>query len=129
MAGLTHSNTRQSLELYVLENAGPLKVRLTSGSGNQLGDGDIKPTHKGNSHTPELGFEMKDRSTSPSHSVPSRDWEKAKTQIKLNGAIPVFVTRNSQGEVLAHLRYKDLIGIIQGYEWTIEEMTGENTDA
>lgn len=111
------SSRRQSLEDRILEDLEELGYRGTSGSGNKLGDADVKPIYRKIGQL-QFGFECKDRSTQDHHGVPAAAWRKARSQILAQGYDPVFVTRNSKGEILAHLQWGDFVGLIEAIEWS-----------
>lgn len=103
---------RQALEARILEDLKGLGYRGTSGSGNQLGDGDVKSFYINIGHT-QFGFECKDRGVQEHHGVSAADWKKAKLQIRAAGFDPVFVTRNKNGEILAHIGWEDFIELLE----------------
>jgi len=95
--------SKQPLEDLVVDTFKEvLDLRTHPGSGNLRGDGDVGPTSFSIYETVQLGFECKDKAGN-SHSVPGKEWNKAKVQLGRRGLDPVFVTRNSQGEVLVHM--------------------------
>jgi len=102
------SKRHQALEERIFEDLEEFGYRYTSGSGNKLGDADVKPT---SSHQGELefSFECKDRPSQRHHGVPAADWKKAKQQILSSGYDPAFVTRNSEGEILVHIQWNDFL--------------------
>ncbi|MAG50215.1 hypothetical protein CL621_01080 [archaeon] len=106
--------SKQALEQIVMDELGELLgLKFNPGSGNVFGDGDLSPKYKGDSPV-QLGFECKDRNVS-SHSVPTKDWNKAKIQIGRRGLSPIFVTRNNKKEVMIHMDmslFKNLLEII-----------------
>lgn len=95
--------SKQALEQYVMDTLGEvLNLRMHPGSGNLRGDGDLGPAAFAISSAIQLGFECKDKA-GDSHSVPTGEWKKAKVQLGRRGLDPVFVTRNSNDEVLVHM--------------------------
>lgn len=106
------NSARQALEERILEDLEPIGYRGTAGSGNKLNDGDVKARYI-DSELLQFGFECKDRSTQAHHGVPAADWKKAKLQIRSAGFDPIFVTRNSKGEILAHLLWDDFIALLE----------------
>ena len=105
---------RQALEEYILAFLEDLGYRGTAGSGNKLGDGDVKPRSIQQDKR-QFGFECNARNDT-SHSVATADWNKAKLQIQLLGLSPVFVTRNSAGEVLVHLKFEEFFSMMEELE-------------
>jgi len=102
---------RQALEDRILEDLREFGYRGTSGSGNKLGDGDIKPFHIDRGVV-QFGFECKDNTKKEHHGMPKADWNKAKSQIAAAGFDPVFVTRNSNFEIVAHLQWDSFIELL-----------------
>jgi hypothetical protein len=108
--------SKQILEDIVVDTfADILNLRTHPETGNLRGDGDVGPKSFSVSALIQLGFECKDKA-GKSHSVPGTEWKKAKTQLSRRGLDPVFVTRNSESEILVHMDIsllKLLVEIIQ----------------
>jgi len=100
----------QSLEKRILADLD--KHRATSGSGSRLGDGDIKPKTIQVGEV-QFGFECKDRPSQNHHGMSTSAWKKAKRQISAAGFEPVFITRNSSGEIVAHLLWNDFLVLLE----------------
>ena len=105
---------RDPLELFVEEELGDLLgLRLTSGSGNQLGDGDLKPKAIQIDRQVNLGFECKRTTKSKNHLVSWNDYQKAKAQIERGGNTPVMVTQNSLHNKMVHLSFEDFKHLLE----------------
>jgi len=110
--GLKKTN-RDSLELYIEEELGDLlNLRLTSGSGNQLGDGDLKPRYRKLDDI-HFGIECKRTSRGKNHNVKWDDYQKARKQVERGGQVLLFVTQNEVRDVMVHLRFQD-------FKWLLE---------
>jgi len=105
---------RDELELFIESELGELQqLRLTSGSGNQFGDGDIKPIVRQLLAYASFGYEAKRTSTSRNHLVKWNDWEKARKQIHRQDNIPILVTQNSMKHRMVHLEFDDWKQLMQ----------------
>jgi len=106
---------RQRLEALVLALAEDHGVPFigTAGSGNALGNADMRMTHD-STYPIRLGGECKD---SPSgarknHTIPWVEWQKAESQIVRGGAVPVFFTGVQGKGEMAHMRLEDWMGLV-----------------
>jgi len=104
---------RDPLEHYVLEELEDLlDLRLTSGSGNQLGDGDLKPRYRTLDDI-SFGVECKRTSRGKNHTVKWADYQKARQQVERGGQTLLFITQNEVKDVMVHLRFED-------FKWLLE---------
>lgn len=109
---------RDPLEHRILEELGDLlNLRFTSGSGNALGDGDLKPRFREIESHLDFGLECKRKTTSKSHTIPWPEFIKAKTQVERSaGRKLLFVTQNSERHIMVHLElgtFKNMLEIVQ----------------
>ncbi|MGD9697549.1 hypothetical protein [Acinetobacter sp.] len=104
---------RDPLELYVEAELGELlNLRFTAGSGNALGDADLKPKNLSLSDL-QFGIECKRTTRSNNHLVNWDDYQKAKKQIERGGFIPVMVTQNKANHRMAHLSLDDFKNLLE----------------
>jgi hypothetical protein len=106
---------RQRLEALVLQEAQDRGVPFigTAGSGNALGNADMRMTHD-DQYPIRLGGECKDSPTGvrKNHTVPWAEWLKAESQIVRGGAIPVFFTGVQGKGEMAHMKMTDWMDLV-----------------
>jgi len=96
------------LEEYVEAEIGELlNLRFTAGSGNALGDGDLKPRARDIHADIQFGVECKRRTTTKAHTVPWSEYQKAKKQVEKGGNTLLFVTQNAARHRMVHMDFAD----------------------
>jgi hypothetical protein len=105
---------RNILEHRVYEELGDLlTLRYTSGSGNQLGDADLKPRYYNLSNPVEFGIECKQTSRGKNHNVKYDEFQKALKQVGMSGRMLLFCTQAQTNDVLVHMRLEDFKTLLE----------------
>jgi hypothetical protein len=115
------------LEVWVEGEFGALlDLRLTSGSGNHWGDGDLKSKSL-RLDGMNFGFECKRTTTTKNHVLYHGDLMKAIRQIEGHNRIPVIVTQNSLRERMVHLRPDDFKLVLELVKEALEVLESVET--